>query len=140
VEADSAIRSLRTDQTRLRQILINLLSNASKFTSDGTITLGLQPAEEPGEVLFYVRDTGIGMTREQLGRLFQRFSQADDSTTRKFGGTGLGLALSRRLSELLGGGLWVESQEGRGSVFFVKLPRELQATDPAEQALSNRVR
>jgi PAS domain S-box-containing protein len=128
IDADPAIRSLLTDQTRLRQILINLLSNAAKFTEGGTITLGLVPGEAPGEVVFYVRDTGIGMTKEQQGRIFQRFTQADDSTTRKFGGTGLGLSLSRRLAELLGGSVRVESEAGAGSTFFVKLAKQAQTS------------
>ena len=134
VQADPDVQSLQTDQTRLRQILINLLSNASKFTSDGTITLGIQAWEDPGQILFYVRDTGIGMTSEQLGRIFQNFTQADDTTTRKFGGTGLGLALSKRLAELLGGALWAESEEGKGSVFYLKMPRQMQIADSPELA------
>jgi PAS domain S-box-containing protein len=137
IEADPTIQSLLTDQTRLRQILINLLSNAAKFTQDGTITLGAQLGDKPDEVLFYVRDTGIGLTKDQQSRIFQRFTQADDSTTRKFGGTGLGLALSRRLAELLGGSLWVVSEAGAGSTFFVKLVNQLQANQdaPALQGL-----
>ena len=127
VEADPALGALVSDQTRLRQILINLLSNASKFTSDGTITLGVQTGDQAEEVVFFVRDTGIGMTKEQQSRIFHWFTQADGSTTRKFGGTGLGLALSRRLAELLGGSLWVESAPGEGATFFLKLARRTQA-------------
>jgi PAS domain S-box-containing protein len=123
VEVDPAATSLRSDPLRLRQILINLLSNASKFTREGTVTLRVRFGAFPGEIQFTVEDTGIGMTREQQTRIFHRFTQADDSTTRKFGGTGLGLALSRRLAELLGGMLWVESEEGRGAAFHLRLPR-----------------
>jgi PAS domain S-box-containing protein len=138
IEADPSIQILHTDPTRLRQILINLLGNASKFTSGGTITLGIQPCEEPDEILLLVRDTGIGMTVEQQGRIFQLFTQADNSTTRKFGGTGLGLALSRRLAELLGGSLWVESEEGKGSTFYVKLPQRVGAADAQELVMADR--
>ena len=90
---------------RLRQILLNLLSNACKFTKYGAVRLRIARAEEAGQhwVDFAVSDTGIGMTEEQLGRLFQEFTQADASTTRQFGGTGLGLAISRRLCRLMGG-------------------------------------
>ncbi len=124
VELDPEAPVVRTDLLRLRQILINLLGNAAKFTAKGSILLGVKPSPEGAGVLFFVRDTGIGLTREQQTRIFQRFTQADDSTTRRFGGTGLGLALSQRIGELLGGTLWVESEEGRGSTFFLRLPLE----------------
>ena len=90
---------MRTDAMRLRQILLNLLSNACKFTEDGQIglTVSRQAGDGGGQVSFAVRDTGIGMTPEQMAKLFEEFSQADSSTTRKYGGTGLGLAISRRL-------------------------------------------
>ncbi len=138
VELDPEVRTLWSDLTRLRQILINLLGNASKFTTKGTITVGVRPSPEGLGVLFHVRDTGIGMTREQQSRIFQRFTQADDSTTRKFGGTGLGLALSQRLSELLGGALWVESEEGKGSTFFLKLPERLELASAPEKTTVGR--
>jgi len=111
---------------RLRQILLNLLSNACKFTKGGTVRLQVGPAEEAGQhwVDFAVSDTGIGMTEEQLGRLFQEFTQADASTTRQFGGTGLGLAISRRLCRLMGGDITVTSVPGEGSTFTVRLPTE----------------
>jgi len=121
LEADPALQSLITDPLRLRQILINLLSNAAKFTTEGTITLGVRPGDTGEGVQFYVRDTGIGITPEQQGRIFERFTQGDGSTTRRFGGTGLGLALSRRLAELLGGTLEMESEAGQGSTFFLNL-------------------
>jgi signal transduction histidine kinase/CheY-like chemotaxis protein len=117
---DGAI--LRTDARKLTQILCNLLNNAAKFTHDGTITLTAGLADDPAFILFEVRDTGIGMNAEEIGRLFQEFTQADESTTRRFSGTGLGLALSRRFTELLGGRIWVDSQPGAGSNFFVRLP------------------
>ncbi|MGA7263616.1 MAG: response regulator [Stellaceae bacterium] len=111
---------------RLRQILLNLLSNACKFTKGGTVRLRVARAEEAGQhwVDFAVSDTGIGMTDEQLGRLFQEFTQADASTTRQFGGTGLGLAISRRLCRLMGGDITVTSAPGEGSTFTVRLPTE----------------
>ena len=118
------------DVTRLRQILLNLLSNAVKFTEKGEVVLGVQPKRsEAGDLLhFSVRDTGIGLTTEAIGRLFQKFSQADSSTTRKYGGTGLGLAISKLLAELMGGVLWVESAGlGHGSTFHFTLRAPLAA-------------
>ncbi len=111
---------IHADQTKLRQILLNLLSNASKFTNNGTITLRAQL--ETSSLKFEIADSGIGMTPEQLSRLFQAFSQADAGTAQKYGGTGLGLALSRRFAELMGGSLTVRSEAGKGSTFTVDLP------------------
>ncbi len=113
------------DPLRLRQILVNLLGNAVKFTASGTVHLSVIRASLPtGEptLCFAISDTGIGMTQEQLGRLFEPFSQADASTTKMFGGTGLGLTISRRLARLLGGDITVESEPGIGSVFRLRLP------------------
>jgi PAS domain S-box-containing protein len=113
-----------TDVTKLRQCLINLLSNAAKFTEAGKITLTAR-RERHGEVewlTFAVGDTGIGLSPEQQARLFQRFSQADPSTTRRFGGTGLGLAITRAFAHMLGGEIGVESEEGVGTTFTVRLP------------------
>ncbi len=114
-----------SDPIRLRQILINLLGNAVKFTpKGGTITLAPALVESPGEeprLQFAVRDTGIGMTPEQLSRLFRPFTQADTSTTRKFGGTGLGLTISKRLAAMLGGELDVESEPNVGTTFTVSV-------------------
>ncbi|MBN1413858.1 MAG: response regulator [Bacteroidales bacterium] len=109
-----------TDPTRLRQVLINLVSNAIKFTKIGNITLGYRHKKEFLE--FYVSDTGIGISHEQKETIFQRFMQADVSTTRMFGGTGLGLAISKALVELLGGHIWVESTPGQGSCFYFTIP------------------
>ncbi len=110
------------DLTRLRQILLNLLSNAVKFTEKGEVVITVSAKTLPGdkhELTFAVRDTGIGLSKEGIGRLFQSFSQADSSTTRKYGGTGLGLAISKRLAELMGGTMWVESGgPGKGSTFY----------------------
>jgi PAS domain S-box-containing protein len=109
-----------SDSTRLRQILVNLLSNAVKFTDRGEIvlTVGARPhADRRTELVFAVRDTGIGIPAEAMPRLFQSFSQVDASTARRFGGTGLGLVISRRLAELMDGKMWVESEPERGSTF-----------------------
>ena len=137
---------MQVDQTKVRQALFNLLSNAAKFTEAGTITLTVRlnmgagaassaptgdapsvgallaaPADSP-IVTFAVSDTGIGMTEEQLGRLFEVFSQAEASTRSRYGGTGLGLAISRHFCRLMGGDLTVESTHGQGSTFTVRLP------------------
>ncbi|WP_342111371.1 hybrid sensor histidine kinase/response regulator [Methylobacterium sp. SI9] len=114
----------RTDAVKLRQCLFNLLSNAAKFTESGTITLSVIREDGKGAdwLRFTVEDTGIGMTPEQVGRLFERFTQADETTTRKFGGTGLGLALSRAFARLLGGDITVASVEGQGTTFTLRIP------------------
>jgi signal transduction histidine kinase/CheY-like chemotaxis protein len=112
---------LRGDPLRLGQILINLANNAVKFTSEGEIVIATQLFQKTDAVTmlqFAVRDTGIGLTPEQIGKLFQEFSQADASTTRKFGGTGLGLTISKRLVELMGGKIWIESEVDKGSAFI----------------------
>jgi signal transduction histidine kinase/CheY-like chemotaxis protein len=109
------------DVTRLRQILLNLLANAVKFTETGEVVLTAH-ATDDGMLHFTVRDTGIGLTQEALGKLFEKFSQADSSTTRKYGGTGLGLAISKRLAELMGGTMWAESAgPGQGASFHFTL-------------------
>lgn len=119
---DVGAQPIRTDYTKLKQSLINLISNACKFTRDGRVTLEIERQE--GGIVFRVRDTGIGMTPEQIGRLFQAFAQADASTTREFGGTGLGLAITRSFCQLLGGDVRVESVAGEGSTFIITLPLE----------------
>jgi signal transduction histidine kinase/CheY-like chemotaxis protein len=122
----------RTDRTKLKQSLLNLLSNAGKFTHQGRVKLEVRPAA--GEISFIVSDTGIGMTEEQQGRLFQAFSQADSSTTRQYGGTGLGLAITKHFCEMLGGSIAVESVPGQGSTFTITLPDRGRIT-PAVAAL-----
>ena len=126
--------SLIGDPLRLEQILLNLLSNALKFTHTGEVSLKISPeihAEAPGQarILFEVRDTGIGMTPEQLSGLFMPFTQADTSTTRKYGGTGLGLAICRSLVELMHGKIWCDSRPGKGSTFSFAIPFPLPADD-----------
>jgi CheY-like chemotaxis protein len=115
---------MQADITKMRQVLFNLLSNSSKFTHDGTITLDIirHMREEREWLTFQVADTGIGMSAEQMSRLFQAFNQADDSTTRKYGGTGLGLVISKRFCQMMGGDIYVTSEVGRGSVFTAVLP------------------
>ena len=114
----------RSDLTKLRQILLNLLGNAAKFTEDGTIALaGKRERTLAGDRLVVsVRDTGVGMTDEQLSRLFRRFEQADSSTTRRFGGTGLGLSLVKAFVNMLEGSIEVSSTPGQGTTFTVSLP------------------
>lgn len=124
------------DVTRVRQILLNLLSNAIKFTKSGSVCVsvsGTQHADKQYELHFAVRDTGIGIPHDQQNRLFQSFSQVDQSTTRKFGGTGLGLAISKRLAELMGGTMWVKSTgvAGQGATFHVTI----MVAEAAEQEM-----
>ena len=121
VTCPNGIGAMQADQTKVRQTLFNLLSNAAKFTDRGTINLTVQ--REPEDWLtFGVMDTGIGMTEEQLGRLFEAFSQAEASTGNRYGGTGLGLAISRHFCRMMGGELMVESVYGHGTTFTVRLP------------------
>jgi CheY-like chemotaxis protein len=116
----SVPRALVGDPLRLGQILINLSNNAVKFTDTGEIVVSTELVKKDGAQVtleFSVQDTGIGMTEKQAAKLFQPFAQADSSTTRKYGGTGLGLTISKRLAEMMGGEIWVESEQGRGSNF-----------------------
>jgi len=117
---------IRTDPTRLRQCLINLVNNAIKFTQKGRvhIVVSLQDAPTHPLVRFDVEDTGVGVPPDKLDAIFESFTQADGSTTRKFGGTGLGLSITKNLVELHGGRIWVESEEEEGSTFFVEFPRQ----------------
>ena len=138
--------TMYADQPKVRQILLNLLSNAAKFTEKGVITIGIERIQNQKPkltkrkknndsnsgsnyssqiLIFRVSDTGIGMTDEQLDQIFKPFTQADASTTRKYGGTGLGLTISQRLCEILGGEIRVESEDGKGSTFIVSLPERV---------------
>jgi signal transduction histidine kinase/ActR/RegA family two-component response regulator len=124
VRCDERIGSMYGDMTKVRQVLLNLLSNAAKFTEKGTITLKISREKVDAQewMLFKVADTGIGMTAEQVSSLFRAFTQADASTTRKYGGTGLGLALSQRLCRLMDGEITVASEPGIGSTFTIRVP------------------
>ncbi|HET6232175.1 MAG TPA: histidine kinase N-terminal 7TM domain-containing protein [Longimicrobiaceae bacterium] len=137
MESRPDLGTMRTDVTKLRQMLLNLLSNALKFTERGTVTVAVERTEDGRRVAFRVTDTGIGMTEAEMGRLFQPFTQADASTTRRYGGTGLGLTITRRFCEMLGGEIGVESEPGRGTGFTITLPAEIDtpATVPDSIAL-----
>ncbi len=126
VHIDDDIDSMTTDVTKLRQCLMNLLSNAFKFTTDGDVSLkvSVEKTDKGNFAVFRVKDTGIGITVEQQGRLFDFFVQADASTTRKFGGTGLGLAITRKIARLMGGDVTVSSSDGVGSTFTLKVPQQ----------------
>jgi signal transduction histidine kinase len=126
------IGAMHADVMHVRQILLNLLSNAAKFTSEGSIILSARATQVAGldTVEFVVVDTGVGMTPEQAGKVFEAFTQADVTTTRKYGGTGLGLALVSRFCRLLGGTVSVDSRVGQGSRFTVRLPRRVDAEMP----------
>jgi len=136
-------RALVGDPLRLGQVLVNLTGNAVKFTEKGEIIVRAEPVEvtnDEVEIKFTVRDTGIGMTAEQVGKLFQPFSQADTSTTRKYGGTGLGLAISKKLVQMMNGDIWVKSVPGHGSVFLFtakfgrarEMEKEVKTIAPAD--------
>jgi signal transduction histidine kinase len=123
VDADPNLGTLYVDPMRLRQILLNLLSNACKFTKQGDVTLRARKLANGRDwVELAVVDSGIGMTPEQLAKLFQEFSQAEASTAKQYGGTGLGLAITRKLARMMGGDVTVASEPGKGSVFTVRLP------------------
>jgi signal transduction histidine kinase/CheY-like chemotaxis protein len=127
VDCADDLGDMHADLTKVRQALFNLLSNASKFTKEGTIKLEVMQEAVNGNpwIRFRVSDTGIGMTPEQMGKLFQAFSQADASTMRDYGGTGLGLAISRKFCQMMGGDITVESIFGQGSTFTIQLPGEV---------------
>jgi signal transduction histidine kinase/DNA-binding response OmpR family regulator len=133
VHCPQDIGEMHADQTRIRQALLNLVSNANKFTEHGSVTVDVARVTSKGgeDITMAVRDTGIGMSSEQRSRLFQEFVQADPSTTRKYGGTGLGLAISRRFCQMMGGEITVESQLGKGSTFTIRLPAHIEAAHPA---------
>ncbi len=137
VDCPADIGVIDSDITKLKQSLLNLLSNASKFTKNGTVTLSVAHIVEGAHdvLTFRVTDTGIGMSSEQMSKLFQAFVQADSSTTRQFGGTGLGLAITRHFARMLGGDVTVASEPGKGSTFTLTLPahRAKQAAVPVQE-------
>ncbi len=135
IDCPADIGAVMTDLTKVKQSLLNLLSNACKFTEKGTITLKVSRwREQDGKgaewIDFAVSDTGIGMSEAQLGKLFQAFAQADSSTTRRYGGTGLGLTITRSFARMLGGDVTATSREGQGSVFRLTLPTEITKAVP----------
>jgi len=131
VHCDASIGMMHADQMRLRQALLNLMSNANKFTEKGKITIAAHQEQENVRdwVTLSAADTGIGMTAEQMGKLFQEFSQASSRTASKYGGTGLGLAISRHFCRMMGGDITVESEPGKGSTFTIRLPRIVQIAE-----------
>ena len=134
VEVDEAIGEMRADITKVRQALFNLLSNAAKFTHEGVIGLVVQGEQEDGVdwIRMSVSDSGIGIPPEKIDHVFDEFSQADETTTRDYGGTGLGLPISRRFCQMMGGDITVESTVGEGSTFTIRLP--LEVADAAEES------
>jgi signal transduction histidine kinase/DNA-binding response OmpR family regulator len=134
IEADPALGTMHADLTKVRQSLLNLLSNACKFTKKGTVTLTVERRESNGRdwINFSVKDSGIGITKEQMDKLFQPFSQADASTTREFGGTGLGLVITKKFCEMMGGTMGVQSVRGEGSTFVISLPADVREKSKAE--------
>jgi signal transduction histidine kinase/CheY-like chemotaxis protein len=129
LECPADLGTMRADAMRVRQALLNLASNAGKFTEHGLVTVAVARRRDDGHdwVTFAVSDTGIGMTAEQMAKLFEEFTQADASTTRRYGGTGLGLAISRRFCRMMGGDITVASTSGAGSTFTIRLPADVQA-------------
>jgi len=136
VELDAAIGEMRADVTKVRQALFNLLSNAAKFTHQGEIALIVQGAQENGVdwIRLSVSDSGIGIPPEKIEHVFDEFSQADESTTRNYGGTGLGLPISRRFCRMMGGDITVESTVGEGSTFTIRLPLQVAETSAEPKA------
>jgi len=139
--AEDIPRHLVGDELRLRQILTNLLSNAIKFTDQGTVSLSITMSQQQAEQIelqFYVADTGIGISPEKLTSIFDAFVQADTSSTRRFGGTGLGLTISARLVAMMGGRIWVQSQPGEGSTFYFTAVIAKRLATPGHRNASNR--
>ncbi|HET7250188.1 MAG TPA: response regulator, partial [Gemmatimonadales bacterium] len=136
VHCAADVGTMQSDQTKLRQVLLNLLSNAGKFTERGVIALSVwRVRDADGDWMnFVVRDSGVGMTDEQIGRVFEAFAQADASITRRYGGTGLGLAITRRFCHMMGGEIAVESRPGAGSTFSVRLPAAMALSEPSAGA------
>ena len=124
------------DSTRIKQVMINVINNSIKFTDKGEVKISCRKSD-PETVRIAVKDTGIGIPAGQLETIFQEFAQVDSSATRKVGGTGLGLPISRRLVELHGGRLWAESSgiAGEGSVFLIELPLEARITEVVENTV-----
>ena len=142
VRCPANLGAMRADMTKVRQSLFNLLSNASKFTKNGKITLEAAREISPTKgdwIVFRVSDTGIGMTREQQDRVFEAFSQADASTARDFGGTGLGLTITKTFCRMMGGDVTLTSEPGKGTTFIIRLPTEVREPNPESAAASESI-
>jgi signal transduction histidine kinase len=139
VHSAEAVGTMRADRTKIRQCLLNLLSNACKFTERGTIILDVTREKMNGGdwITFRVSDTGIGISPEQIDKLFQVFSQIDASSTRKYGGTGLGLVICRKFCQMMGGDITVQSAVGQGSIITIRLPAEVVASTVLKAEVSN---
>lgn len=122
VKCSHGIGMMYSDNMRIRQILLNLISNAAKFTSQGSITLNVEKDNEGDNIIFEVQDTGVGIPDNYINKLFDKFTQEDSSTTRRYGGSGLGLSISKQLAMLLKGDITVQSEKGKGSTFSLSLP------------------
>jgi PAS domain S-box-containing protein len=134
VQCADNVGTMHSDLTKIRQLLFNLLSNACKFTHDGTVTLSVKREASTDEIVFSVADTGIGMSPAQVEKVFESFTQADSSTTRDYGGTGLGLAITKTFCKMLGGDILVDSVPGAGSTFTIRLPAIAPALDQTVKA------
>ena len=128
---------MHADMTKIRQILFNYVSNAAKFTSDGKVSIAASSFAKDGEafIRFAVSDTGIGIPEDKLTSIFEEFTQVDSSTTRNYGGTGLGLALVKKFAQMMGGDTWAESKPGEGSTFILEMPARVVAVDEKSTAV-----
>jgi signal transduction histidine kinase len=140
IQVEENIGSMHADITKVRQMVFNLVSNAAKFTSDGTVTIQARTMEKEGKpfICLAVTDTGIGIPEDKLDHIFEEFTQADSSTTRNYGGTGLGLALVRSFAIMMGGDVRVESTPGEGSAFILEIPAHVVDAD-SEPAAEDKI-
>ena len=125
VKIDKSIETMKSDETKLKQVLLNMISNSSKFTKEGTVSLEIS-AESKNRVKFELSDTGIGMTEDQLKNVFEEFTQAETSTSKDYGGTGLGLPICKKITELMGGKIKVKSKIGEGTTFSIIVPKTIK--------------
>jgi CheY-like chemotaxis protein len=141
LQVEENIGSMHADMTKIRQILFNFVSNAAKFTSDGKVSIAASAFKKDGEpfVHFAVSDTGIGIPEDKLASIFEEFTQVDSSTTRNYGGTGLGLALVKKFAQMMGGNAWAESTAGEGSTFILEMPARVVAADEESTAVLKEV-
>ena len=125
VEIDKSLGTIKNDETKLKQVLLNMISNSSKFTKKGKVTLKICE-ETRDRVKFELSDTGIGMTEDQLKNVFEEFTQAETSTSKDYGGTGLGLPICKKITELMGGKIDVQSKIGEGTTFSIIVPKTIE--------------